>query len=339
MKRDSILVIGASGQLGRKLMTVLKLRYGSEQVLTAETNACRDETGGIPDVVDYFKLRQVIKNFSVTQVYLLPADLSVIAELQAVAVWNSQIKSLLEILELARELKLEKVFWPGSYAVFGSTSPRHSCPQNAVTEPATAYGSSRMAGEYWCDYYFKRYGVDVRSLRLPGLVCHSVPPGSCITDYTAASFDRAHQGKPYTCFLNEDTCLPMIYMPDAIRAILELMDAPAERITIRTAYNVTGMSFAPCDLVQAIRHHIPDFKIQYEPDLRQAIAASWPVSIDDQIAQKDWGWKASYNLQRMTADILAKLAEAKVAGPGLPELSHEYFPDFPIDHYPLRKTL
>lgn len=214
---------------------------------------------------------------------------------------------LLNVLDIAREEKLHKVYWPSSIAVFGPTSPRQNCPQQTVIEPATVYGISKYAGEFWCNYYHQRFGVDVRSLRYPGLISYKSAPGGGTTDYAVEIFHEALEEKKYECFLKEDTFLPMMYMPDAIKATIELMEAPASNITVRTSYNISGMSFSPNEIAKAIQKHIPDFIISYKPDYRQAIADGWPQSIDDTVARKDWGWKEDFDLAAMTKDMLENI--------------------------------
>lgn len=244
------------------------------------------------------------------------------------AAWNLNVHSLLSVLKIAQEQGLEKVFWPSSIAVFGLGSPRYNCPQQARTEPNTVYGISKRAGEHWCHYYFEKYGVDVRSLRYPGLISAGALPGGGTTDYAVDIFHQALDIGHYTCYLEEDTCLPMMYMPDAIRATLELMDAPKEKISVRTSYNLSAMSFAPCDIAAQIKKVLPGFKMDCHPDFRQAIANSWPASIKDTEARRDWGWLPEYDLKRMTLDMLERLSVAK----GLPLPEKEpvslTYPDF-----------
>jgi nucleoside-diphosphate-sugar epimerase len=217
------------------------------------------------------------------------------------------MQGLLNVLDIAREEKIRKVYWPSSIAVFGPTSPKVDCPQQTVIEPITVYGISKYAGEFWCNYYHQRFGVDVRSLRYPGLISYKSAPGGGTTDYAVEIYIDALEDKKYTCFLKEDTALPMMYMPDAIRATLELMEAPEEQISVRTSYNISGMSFSPKQIAGEIKNHIPDFEIIYKPDSRQTIAESWPQSIDDSVATNDWNWKPEYDLQSMTVDMLENL--------------------------------
>jgi nucleoside-diphosphate-sugar epimerase len=219
------------------------------------------------------------------------------------------MQGLLNVLEIAKEEKLKKVYWPSSIAVFGPTSPKRNCPQQTIIEPTTVYGISKYAGEFWCNYYHLKFGVDVRSLRYPGLISYKSAPGGGTTDYAVEIFHEAISEQRYTCFLSEDTYLPMMYMPDAIRATIELMEAPKEQISVRTAYNLSGMSFSPKEIAAEIRKHVPSFKIDYKPDYRLDIARSWPQSIDDSVARKEWGWKEEYNLSAMTKDMLANLPQ------------------------------
>jgi nucleoside-diphosphate-sugar epimerase len=248
---------------------------------------------------------------NITQVYLLAAILSATGEKNPNLAWNLNMQSLLHVLDIAREEKLHKVYWPSSIAVFGPTSPKKECPQQTVIEPSTVYGISKFAGEFWCNYYFQRWGVDVRSLRYPGLISYKSAPGGGTTDYAIEIFHEALEQKKYTCFLKEDTFLPMMYMPDAIRATVELMEAPAKSISVRTSYNISAMSFSPAGIATTIEKHIPGFSIDYRPDYRQQIADSWPGSIDDQVARNDWGWKEEYDIERMTADMLKHIGSSR----------------------------
>jgi nucleoside-diphosphate-sugar epimerase len=335
MKKEKILVIGACGQIGTELTAALRKLYDEENVIAADLHLSSPLSTFnhiCLDVLDHVQLEQVVKAYRVTQVYLLAAMLSARGERDAEAAWKLNVQSLLSVLKIARQQNLNKVFWPSSIAVFGPGSPRYNCPQHTRTEPNTVYGISKRTGEYWCNYYFQKHGVDVRSLRFPGLISYAAAPGGGTTDYAVDIFHQALEKQHYTCFLTEDNCLPMMYMPDAIRAILELMHAPKDKITIRTSYNVAAMSFAPCDLAAAIKKHLPAFTISYEPDYRNAIAGSWPASIRDEHARTDWGWKPEFNLERMTSDMLRQLK-----APPAPELAQSQdkftpYPD-PIDHF------
>ena len=249
---------------------------------------------------------QVIRQ-NITQIYLLAAILSATGEKNPGLAWHLNMQGLLNVLDIAREEKLQKVYWPSSIAVFGPTSPKQDCPQQTIIEPITVYGISKYAGEFWCNYFNRRFGVDIRSIRYPGLISYKSAPGGGTTDYAIEIFYEALEHKKYKCFLKENTYLPMMYMPDAIRATIELMEAPADKISIRTSYNVSGISFSPQEIGAEIKKHIPAFKMSYAPDYRQAIADSWPQSIDDSISRADWGWKHEYDLQKITRDMLANL--------------------------------
>ena len=313
MKKNMILVIGACGQIGTELTTALALQHGAENVLAADIQT---QPAGVKnyirlDALDHQAIERVVRECGVTQIYLLAAMLSANGEKDINAAWRLNVQSLMSVLQIARDQKLDKVFWPSSIAVFGPGSAKYNCRQHARSEPVTVYGISKKAGEYFCNYYFENFGVDVRSLRFPGLVSYITPPGGGTTDYAVDIYHQALEKGNYTAFLEEDCCLPMMYMPDAISATLELMNAPKEKISIRTAYNVAAMSFAPCDIAAAIRQHIPGFKLSTAPDFRQAIAQSWPASIDDQQARSDWGWKPAFDLSTMTKDMLSNLAAQK----------------------------
>jgi nucleoside-diphosphate-sugar epimerase len=312
MLKEKILVIGASGQIGVELTLALRKIYGNANVVASdlrEQNPLLEGTGPYVslDVMNKEMLHVQVIRQNITQIYLLAAILSATGEKNPNLAWSLNMQSLLNVLDIAREEKLTKVYWPSSIAVFGPTSPRQNCPQQTIIEPITVYGISKYAGEFWCNYYFQRYGVDVRSLRYPGLISYKSAPGGGTTDYAVEIFHEALEEKKYECFLHEDTYLPMMYMPDAIRATIELMEAPAEKISVRTSYNLSGMSFSPEEIATAVKKHISEFEITYKPDYRQAIANSWPQSIDDAVARKDWGWKEEYNLEAMVIDMLKNL--------------------------------
>lgn len=312
MVKEKILVIGASGQIGVELTLTLRKIYGNASVIASdlrEENELLKGTGPYValDVMNKEMLHVQVIRQGITQIYLLAAMLSATGEKNPGLAWHLNMQSLLNVLDIAREEKLHKVYWPSSIAVFGPTSPKQNCPQQTIIEPITVYGISKYAGEFWCNYYNHKYGVDVRSLRYPGLISYKSAPGGGTTDYAVEIFHEAIENKSYTSFLNEDTYLPMMYMPDAIRAAIELMEAPAEKISIRTSYNISGMSFSPAEIAAEIKKEIPEFKIDYKPDYRQAIAQSWPQSIDDTVARKDWGWKPEYDLAAMTKDMLENL--------------------------------
>lgn len=312
MVKDKILVIGASGQIGVELTLALRKLYGNANVVASdlrEENELLKGTGPYVsmDVMNKEMLHVQVIRQNITQIYLLAAILSATGEKNPNLAWNLNMQGLLNVLDIAREEKLHKVYWPSSIAVFGPTSPKQNCPQQTVIEPITVYGISKYAGEFWCNYYNKRFGVDVRSLRYPGLISYKSAPGGGTTDYAIEIFHEALENKHYECFLSEDTYLPMMYMPDAINATLELMEAPVEKISVRTSYNVSGVSFSPKEIAASIQKHIPEFTIGYKPDYRQNIADSWPQSIDDSVARKDWGWKHEFELDKMTADMLKNL--------------------------------
>jgi nucleoside-diphosphate-sugar epimerase len=314
MLKEKILVIGASGQIGVELTLALRKIYGNANVVASdlrEQNSLLEGTGPYVslDVMNKEMLHVQVIRQGITQIYHLAAILSATGEKNPSLAWHLNMQGLLNVLDIAREEKLHKVYWPSSIAVFGPTSPKKNCPQQTIIEPITVYGISKYAGEFWCNYFHNRFGVDVRSLRYPGLISYKSPPGGGTTDYAVEIFYEALEEKKYECFLTEDTYLPMMYMPDAIRATIELMEAPADKISIRTSYNISGMSFSPKEIGAEIKKHIPDFKISYKPDYRQAIADSWPQSIDDSVARKDWGWKEEYDLPAMTKDMLENLNE------------------------------
>jgi len=312
MIKERILVIGASGQIGVELTLALRKMYGNANVIASdlrEENELLKGTGPYVslDVMNKEMLHVQVIRQGITQIYLLAAILSATGEKNPGLAWNLNMQSLLNVLDIAREEKLHKVYWPSSIAVFGPTSPRVDCPQQTVIEPVTVYGISKYAGEFWCNYFHHRYGVDVRSLRYPGLISYKSAPGGGTTDYAVEIFHEALEEKKYECFLREDTYLPMMYMPDAIRATIELMEASAEKISIRTSYNISGMSFSPKEIAAEIKKHVPDFQISYKPDYRQPIADSWPQSIDDTIARRDWNWKEEFTLESMTKDMFDNL--------------------------------
>ncbi len=314
MMKDKILVIGACGQIGVELTLALRKIYGSSNVVASdmrEENELLTGTGPYVslDVMNKEMLHVQIIRQNITQIYLLAAILSATGEKNPNLAWSLNMQSLLNVLEIARDENIQKVYWPSSIAVFGPTSPKKNCPQQTIIEPTTVYGISKYAGEFWCNYYFHRYKVDVRSMRYPGLISYKSQPGGGTTDYAIEIFYEAISEKKYKCFLKKDTYLPMMYMPDAIRATIELMEAPAENLSIRTSYNVSAMSFSPAEIATEIKKHIPDFSISYKPDYRQPIAESWPQSIDDSVAQKDWGWKPKYDLPSMTSDMINNLMD------------------------------
>lgn len=312
MKKEKILVIGASGQIGVELTLALRKIYGGANVVASdlrEENELLKGSGPYVslDVMNKEMLHVQIIRQNITQVYLLAAILSATGEKNPPLAWHLNMQSLMNVLDIAKEEKLTKVYWPSSIAVFGPTSPKIDCPQYTIIEPTTVYGISKYAGEFWCNYFHQRYGVDVRSLRYPGLISYKSSPGGGTTDYAVEIFHAAKEKQQYTSFLRQDTHLPMMYMPDAIRATIELMEAPAEKIKVRTSYNLSGMSFSPTEIGDEIRKHIPGFQLDFKPDYRQHIADSWPKSIDDSTANEDWGWKPEFDLAKMTSDMLMNL--------------------------------
>jgi nucleoside-diphosphate-sugar epimerase len=314
MSQQKILVIGANGQIGSELVEALAAQHGAQNVIASDVsptnlyNAARYTT---LNVLDKQALSELITSEGVTQVYQLAAMLSATGEAAPLKAWTLNMDGLLNILEVARERgaigKPLKVFWPSSIAAFGPNTPAAGTPQLTVMDPTTIYGISKLAGERLCEYYFLKYGVDVRSIRYPGIISFKSPPGGGTTDYAIAIFHSALRGERYECFLGPQTTLPMIYMPDAIRATIELMDAPPELVKVRSSYNVAGVSFNPEQLAAAITRKLPDFKIAYVPDSRQAIADSWPQSLDDSAATADWGWKARIGVDEMVDSMLANI--------------------------------
>ncbi len=309
MTKETVLIIGANGQIGLELAESLRNIYGQDHVISADLKTI-DQPGVIYerlDVLDKDRMYAIIKKYNVTQVYLLAALLSATAEQKPKSAWNLNMEGLFNVLDAAKEGIIKKVYWPSSIAVFGPTTPRVNTPQYTVMEPNTIYGISKQAGERFCEYYFQKYNVDVRSIRYPGLIGWKSAPGGGTTDYAVHIYHEALKNKSYECFLSEQTELPMMYMHDALKATISLMDAPAEKVKIRSSYNIAGMSFTPKQIAEEIKKHIPDFTISYKTDFRQAIADSWPASIDDTYANKDWGWKPDFDLVKMTDDMLKNL--------------------------------
>lgn len=310
--KDKILVIGSSGQIGTELVMRLREMYGNSQVIATDIKDAAPivmETGPfqILDVMDQAKLNALVEKEQVTQVYLLAALLSATAEKNIELGWSLNMRSLSHVLDLGRDKKVKKIYWPSSIAVFGPTTPKENTPQYTVMEPNTVYGISKQAGERWCEYYHQKFGVDVRSIRYPGLIGWKAAPGGGTTDYAVHIFHEAIKNNSYTSFLKEGTALPMMYMPDAIDATVQLMEAPAEQVKIRSSYNVAGVSFTPEEIAAEVERLSPGFTMQYAPDYRQAIADSWPASIDDSHARADWGWKHNYDLKDMANDMFENL--------------------------------
>lgn len=307
-----IIVIGASGQIGTEVTMELRKKYGHENVVASDIKNAADEVMNsgpfeILDVTDEKHVREIIKRYDINTVYLLAALLSGTAEKNPKKAWELNINSLLLILDMAKENLIKQIFWPSTIAVFGPTTPKINTPQMTIMEPSTVYGISKQAGERWCEYYFNRYGVDVRSLRYPGIISYKTEAGGGTTDYAVEIFYEAIKNGTYECFLKENTPLPMMYMDDALRATIDLMEADSSKIKIRSSYNLSAISFTPKELAAEIKKHIPDFTITYKPDFRQQIADSWPASIDDSEARKDWGWKHEYDLSLMTKIMLQEI--------------------------------
>ena len=306
------IIIGAGGQIGTELTLALRNQYTKDQIIAADIkdNApelIQDGPYIQLDILNREMVRSYIIDNQIETVYLLAALLSATAEKNPDFAWKLNMEGLFTILDLAKEGHVKKIFWPSSIAVFGPTTPADNTPQHTVMEPSTVYGISKQAGERWCEYYFNKFGVDVRSIRYPGLISYKSPPGGGTTDYAVDIFYQAKATGKFTCFLSKDTALPMMFMDDAIRATIQLMDAPADRLRIRSAYNLGGISFTPEEIASSIKKHLPAFEITYESDFRQAIADSWPNSIDDSYAQLDWDWKLGFDMERMTKEMLENI--------------------------------
>lgn len=311
-----ILIIGACGQIGTELTQKLREIYGTDNVVASDIKKSEHEVfqSGPFEVIDAMNFDQVsnvVKKFQIEEVYLMAALLSATAEKNPSLGWELNMNSLFHVLNLAKEGVIKKIFWPSSIAVFGPTTPKQGTPQYTVMEPSTVYGISKQAGERWCEYYFNKFGVDVRSIRYPGLISWKTLPGGGTTDYAVDIYYKALENGAYTCFLNEATELPMMYMDDAIKATIGIMQAPKESIKVRSSYNLSAMSFTPAEIAQSIQKYIPDFIIDYAPDFRQDIANSWPSSIDDSVARADWGWQHEYDLDSMTQAMLENLKNKK----------------------------
>lgn len=306
MSKKMILVTGANGQIGQVLTKRLRQIHGAENVLASDITKLDgySEKFEFLDILNKNRLQEVVADNGVTQIYHLAAILSANGEWNPKKTWNVNLNGLLTMLTLAVDQKVEKVFFPSTIAVFGNTTPRVNTPQHVPLLPETVYGMSKATGENWCNYFHKRYNLDVRSLRYPGIIGHESLPGGGTTDYAVEIFYAALRGEEYTCFLKEDTKLPMMYMADALRATTDLMESPKEAIKLRSSYNLAAMSFSPIEIANEIRKHIPDFKVKFEPDFRQDIASSWTESIDDSHARKDWGWSHEYDLEKMVKHML-----------------------------------
>ncbi|MDB9837700.1 NAD-dependent epimerase/dehydratase family protein [Schleiferiaceae bacterium] len=308
----TILILGACGQIGTELTLALRQKYGNESVVASDIRRSdlaelQDGPFEILDASDADALRAVCEQYKIHTVYHLVAMLSATGEKFPMKAWDLNMQSLLHVLELAREGVIQKIFWPSSIAVFGPTTPKDHAPQQTIMEPSTVYGISKLAGERWCEYYFNKYGVDVRSIRYPGLISWKSQPGGGTTDYAVEIYYKALEEGRYTSFLSEHRALPMMYMDDAIRATIELTEAPAELVKVRNSYNLAGISFDPVTIAASIAGHIEGFEMDCVPDFRENIAASWPASIDDSAAQADWNWIPEYDLEAMTAAILGNL--------------------------------
>jgi nucleoside-diphosphate-sugar epimerase len=308
--KETILIIGSNGQIGIELAEALRKVYGHDHVITSDIKPLEYSVGIFEtlDIMNKQAFLDVLKKYQVTQVYLLAALLSATAEKNPRFAWDLNMEGLFHVLDAAKEGLIKKVYWPSSIAVFGPTTPRDNTPQYTVMEPNTIYGISKQAGERYCEYYHQKYGVDVRSIRYPGLIGYKSAPGGGTTDYAVHIYHEALKNKSYTSFLSAETTLPMMYMPDAIRGTIELMESPADKVKIRSSYNLAGVSFNPEEIAASIRKHIPAFTISYAPDFRQQIADSWPRSINDSYAHEHWGWSPQYDLDKMTADMLNNLA-------------------------------
>lgn len=310
--QKSILILGACGQIGTELTLALRELYGNEQVVASDIREGADSLMNsgpfeLLDATNYEAIEDVIMYHEIEEVYLMAAMLSATAEKFPERAWNLNMNSLFNVLNLAKERKIEKVFWPSSIAVFGPNTPKDNTPQSTIMEPSTVYGISKQSGERWCSYYYHKFGVDVRSVRYPGLISWKTLPGGGTTDYAIEIYHEALEKGSYTCFLNEDVKLPMMFMDDAIRATIKLMDCNPEKISVRSSYNLAAMSFSPADISASIKKHIPNFKVSYSPDFRQSIAETWPSSIDDSKAKEDWGWESKFDLENTTVEMLKHL--------------------------------
>ncbi len=307
-----ILIIGACGQIGTELTMELRNKYGADKVIASDIREGNDTLMAsgpfeLLDATNYAAIEDVVMHYEIDEVYLMAAMLSATAEKFPMRAWNLNMNSLFNVLNLAKENKISKIFWPSSIAVFGPNTPKENTAQSTIMEPSTVYGISKQSGERWCEYYFKKFGVDVRSVRYPGLISWKTMPGGGTTDYAVEIYHEALEKGSYQSFLDKGTKLPMMYMDDAIRATIQLMESPAEQLTVRSSYNLGSMSFTPDDVAKSIKKHIPGFEISYAPDFRQKIADSWPSSIDDTQAKKDWDWKPEFDLDQTTSEMLTNL--------------------------------
>ena len=312
--KNRVLVLGASGQIGTELTQKLRELYGNQHVIASDIKEGTPEMMAsgpfeVLDATDKESILQVILKYEINQVYLLAAMLSATAEKLPQKAWDLNMNSLLAVLDLAKEKHIQQVYWPSSIAVFGPTTPKNNTPQKTIMEPSTVYGISKLSGEFWCNYYHQKFDVDVRSLRYPGIISWKTKPGGGTTDYAVDIYFKALENKQFTCFLSENTRLPMMYMQDAVNATIQIMQAKSTDVKIRTSYNLSAIDFTPKEIADEIKKHIPDFKIDYEPDSRQQIADSWPSSIDDTEARNDWNWKHQFDLSSMTTEMLENLSK------------------------------
>jgi nucleoside-diphosphate-sugar epimerase len=311
-----ILIIGACGQIGTELTLSLRKIYGTENVIASDIRKLNNDVVNsgpfeVINALDFNQIEHLVEVHKIDEIYLMAALLSATAEKNPAFAWDLNMNSLFHVLNLAKAKKIKKIFWPSSIAVFGPTTPKENTPQYTIMEPSTVYGISKQSGERWCEYYHNIFGVDVRSIRYPGLISYSSPPGGGTTDYAVDIFHKALSDKKYECFISSKTKMPMMYMDDAIAATIQIMQAPKENVKIRSSYNLAAMSFTPTEIAKEIKKHIPEFTITYEPDFRQKIADSWPASIDDQQAREDWGWKHNYDLEKTTVDMLENLSTSE----------------------------
>lgn len=312
--RKKILIIGACGQIGTELTHKLRAIHGVENVIASDIRKLNNDVVNsgpfeVINALDYNQIEHLLEQYHIDEVYLMAALLSATAEKNPAFAWDLNMNSLFHVLNLAKAKKIKKIFWPSSIAVFGPTTPKENTPQYTIMEPSTVYGISKQSGERWCEYYHNIFGVDVRSIRYPGLISWSTPPGGGTTDYAVDIFHKAITDGKYECFLSSETKMPMMYMEDAIQATIDIMEASAESIKIRSSYNLAAMSFTPTQIAAEIQKHIPDFTVSYKPDFRQKIADSWPASIDDSQARQDWNWKNKFNIETMTVEMLKQLKE------------------------------
>lgn len=312
--KPKILIIGACGQIGTELTHQLRHLYGTDNVIASDIRKLNNDVVNsgpfeVINALDFNQIEHLVEMHQITDVYLMAALLSATAEKNPAFAWDLNMNSLFHVLNLAKAKKIKKVFWPSSIAVFGSTTPKENTPQYTIMEPSTVYGISKQAGERWCEYYHTIFGVDVRSVRYPGLISWTTLPGGGTTDYAVDIYHKALSDKKYECFLSAETKMPMMYMDDAIAATINIMKAHPEQIKIRSSYNLAAMSFTPNEIATEIKKHIPELEVSYQPDFRQKIADSWPASIDDSCAREDWGWNPKYNLEMMTNEMLKNLSE------------------------------